>query len=300
MSKSKVLRSLSIYEPMIRRLGEFRIVHALPSEQQAITALGFISNPVEGDSIVPAPVGKVSEFNANGKFVIRKDLPKVSDSRMVWSTWNDWHGQPHSGIQIRSIDVYPRDRVLPPNEYLTVLRDSGGQLLSSRALSLSVDTEESVVHLLNLYLELFGELEIVSQSLESVPTVQVKRLNWRVLPPGQYPFSRVKGELVEYINALSPEVRPVIEDRIKTITQYNPDFIAVGIGGFRDYAVFGFKAKDVYILESPSIGNATYVFKGDWVALSSLTKKQILDGSLHEARLIHNRRWRAGLREAIK
>lgn len=298
MTTGKTLRSLSAYETLIHKLGEFRIVHALPNDEQ-LREIGFATSPNEGESVLPAPIGKISEFNSNGKLIVRKDLQKVRESRMSWRTWNDWHGNPHSGSQIRTIEIYPRDRVLPPSEYITALGSSNGLILCSRPLSLSTDSEESVIHLLNLFLELFGSLELVTPNLETTSAVQIKRLHWKILPPGLYPFARAKQELSEFIDVLPSEAKPVIEERIRAITNHSPDFIATGLGGFKDYVVFGFTKTETYVLESPALGNATYIFKNNWQELSHLTKRQILDGSLHEARVIHNHRWRAGIRDAI-
>lgn len=300
MTKGKVIRSITAYEKAMREVGKFRVVHTIPTDINELAALGFAQQPIEGDSVLPASLGKISEFNANGKRVVRKDLPKVSESRMGWREWKDWHGNPHSGIQIRSTEIYPRELVLPPSEYLTILRGAVGLLVCSRSLSLETDDEESIIHIVNLYLELFGSFKIVDEGLSKTDAVHVRRLNWKVLPPGLYPFVRAKQELSEFLNALTPEVKPVIEDRIKAITHYSPDFIAVGAGGFKDYVVFGFSASDTYVLESPSIGNATYIFKSDWQTLSLKTKKEILEGSLQEARVIHNHRWRTGIRDAIR
>lgn len=294
------VRSLSVYESAIQRLGNFRIVHALPTDRDLLIELGFGSIPTEGDSLIPAPSGPVSAFNANGREIIRKDLPKVSQSRMVWGTWNDWHGNPHSGLQIRSQRVYQRDLAPPPEEYLTVMQGEAGPLLVSRPLSITVDDEEKIVHVINLFLEIFGSLEITSVDLRSASSLAVRRLNWRILPPGEFPFERAARELGDYLNNLEESSRPVVQMRIKSITQYKPDFAAVGIGGFREYVVFGFQSRNLYVLESPKLGNATYIFRNNWAELSALSKKQILDGSLHEARLIHNRRWTGALRQAIK
>ncbi len=300
MAKGKSIRTIAVYEKIIQQLGRFRVVQEIPADINNLVVLGFSPQPNEGDSVLPSSVGKISEFNSNGKVIVRKDLPKVSDSRMGWREWNDWHGNPHSGIQIRTTMIYPREQILPPSEYLTILRGPKGLLVSSRPLSLAQDGEEAIVHLINLYLELFGDLQIVDEKLENAAAVNVKRLNWKVLPPGPYPFIRAKQELADFINELAPEVKPVIEDRIRAITHYNPDFIAVGVGGFKDYVVFGFSDNDTYVLESPSIGNATYVFRNDWQELSLKTKKEILDGSLHEARVIHNHKWRGYIRSVIQ
>lgn len=59
----------------------------------------------DGDWILPAGVGKVSEFNARGKEIKRRDLPLIKKSVPQYRSWKDWHGNEHSGVQIRSMDV---------------------------------------------------------------------------------------------------------------------------------------------------------------------------------------------------
>jgi hypothetical protein len=49
-------------------------------------------------------------------------------------------------------------------------------------------------------------------------------------------------------------------------------------------------------MESAMYGNATYIFEGDWSFVSQLTKKQILEGNLHKARLIHQSGWESQLK----
>lgn len=295
----KSVRSLSIYEATIQRLGSFRITHALPSTPSELLALGFDAHPAEGDSLIPIPVGQFSAFNANGREIVRRDLAKISQYRMVWSTWNDWHGNPHSGTKIRSQQVYKKELVPPPEEYLTVMRGEAGLVLASRVLDRTVDDDTKLIHVINLFLELFGDLQITSVDLKANNSLVVKRLNWRILPPGEYPFERAKRELNQFLSQVDESVRPVVESRIRSITQYKPDFVAVGVGGFREYVVFGFQSKNIYVLESPTLGNATYVFQNNWTEVSALSKKEILEGALHVARLVHNRRWTASLRQAI-
>lgn len=148
-----------------------------------------------------------------------------------------------------------------------------------------------MLHLVNLFLEVFGEFEVFDESVALSASTVVRRLNWKILPPGSYPFDRTKQVLSGYMSTLSDSDRPVVENRIRTITAHNPDLLAVGLGGFKDYVVFGFTQKNRYVLESPRLGNATYVFDHNWIDLSGKSKKEILDGSLQEARLIHGHYW---------
>lgn len=291
MSEKKRVRSLKQYETLLRKFRSCRLAVSLPIDGSLISLLGLDSQPVEGDSFLPAAIGKATEYNANGRVVIRKDLPKVNETRSGWRRWQDWHGQEHSGIQIRSYEVYPRDLVPPPSEYLTVLPAPGGLALCSRPISFAEEPSEKILHIVNLFLEIFGKFEVFDDAVEISAATVVKRLNWKLLPPGNYPFARTKEALSVFLATLADSDRPVVEDRIKAITKFEPDFLAVGLGGFKDYVVFGFTRKDRYVLESPRLGNATYVFDKNWLEFSTMTKKEILDGSLHEARVIHDHRW---------
>jgi hypothetical protein len=47
-------------------------------------------------------------------------------------------------------------------------------------------------------------------------------------------------------------------------------------------------------------GQATYVFDRDWKEVSKLTKKQIIDGGLAKARLIHNKSWKNEIDKLLK
>lgn len=297
--KPNSIRTLSIYERDIERLGTFRVVQPLPATQSELERVGFLTEPTAGEFIVPKAIGPHTTFNTSGRQIVRKDLPKVSQSRMVWSTWKDWHGNPHSGMQIRSQKVYERELIPPPEEALTVAVGNEGAYLVSRPLSRSTDSDADIIHVINLFLEIFGSLKLATVDLQAPSILITKRLAWRVLPPGEYPFDKAHGALQQFIEQVNESERPVVVERIKSVTQHKPDFIAVGVGGFSDYVVFGFQKRGIYVLESPALGNATYIFNNNWEELSVLTKKEILEGKLHQARLIHNHRWRGALRSAI-
>lgn len=299
MVDKKSVRSLTQYETLLAKFPSCRLSVPLPLHDDFLALLEFDSQPTAGDSFLPPAIGKVTEFNANGRTIVRKDLPKITETRASWRRWLDWHGQEHSGIQTRSYEVYPRDLVLPPSEYLTVLPAVDGLALCSRPIKYAEEPKDAVLHLVNLFLELFGRFNVFNETMELSASTVVKRLNWKLLPPGKYPFARTKEALQEYLTSLGQSDRPVVEERIRTITRLEPDFLAVGLGGFKDYVVFGFTNKNRYVLESPRLGNATYVFDHNWPDLSTKTKKEILDGSLHEARVIHGNRWHKDITAAI-
>ncbi|MDP9141715.1 MAG: hypothetical protein M3O62_13085 [Pseudomonadota bacterium] len=264
-----------------------------------LSMLGLKSQPAEGDQILPGTMGRFTNFNANGKVIVRKDLPKVPESFMVWRRWNDWHGNPHSGVQYRTMDIYHRQRIPAPFEYLTAVSTADGMLFSSRVLSIDDDLEENIVHVLNVFLEIFQTLTISPIDLQVQSAVNVRKLHWKILPPGQHPFDLSRKEVSDFVQTIGAEHRTIVEHRIEHIAQHKPDFLAIGVGGFSDYIVFGFNARALYVLESPALGNATYVFQNDWETISQLTKKQVISEGLHHARIVHNRAWARGLRQVL-
>ena len=90
----KQVRGLSVYRSTIERLPQFRILSGPLTEHQA-AMLGFDDLPLAGASIVPSAEGPATLFNARGKEIIRKDLPMVTKSRSINTSWKDWHGRTH-------------------------------------------------------------------------------------------------------------------------------------------------------------------------------------------------------------
>lgn len=292
----KQVRGLSVYRSTIERLPQFRLLSGPLTEHQA-AMLGFDGLPLAGASIVPSAEGPATLFNARGKEIIRKDLPMVTKSRSINTSWKDWHGHTHHGTQTRSYETYPREYVAPPGEFLTAVDTDSGIAMATRIID-RTEPEESIANLLNIYLECFQHFEIVDPDL-AVP-VRIEKINWRILPPGKFPFDRAMQVLDSYLKQLTDSDRAVAKQRIRTITRHEPDFMAVGLGGFSEYIVFGFTRRNRYVFESPESGNATYIFRNDWEAVSQLTKRQILQEQLQETRIIHTSRWAVEVSEAIQ
>lgn len=283
----KQVKTLSIYRKIIERLPEFRLVSPALTERSA-RVLGFDGIPKDGDSVLPTPNEVATIFNAHGKEIVRRDLPMEMRSRMINTSWKDWHGQTHHGVQTRSYEAYPRDLIPPPGEFLTAARKNSQVVATSRVISRE-EPETDIVNLLNIFLECFPKFEITRPDLAE-PT-EIRKIKWKILPEGQYPFERARQALDEYLSMLTDDERATATERIRAITRHKPDFIAIGLGGFSDYVVFGFTGRRRYVLESPNTGNATYVFRNEWEEFSQLSKREILKENLQEARLVHNNKW---------
>ena len=252
----------------------------------------------DGDWILPAGVGKVSEFNARGKEIKRRDLPLIKKSVPQYRSWKDWHGNEHSGVQIRSMDVYPIDFVRPPMEHLSLSVIDGKEYIVTRRVNID-ELPAALLHLANLMLEFFQEFEIFDVERQRIAKVQARQLQWELLPPGKYPWKSAEAIVKPYLAGLRPSEQGVIEHRIREITRFEPDFFATGRGGYQGYFVFGFVKRGIYLLESSHLDNATYRFGEDWEVLSTLTKDEIINGDHGHQRFIHDKTWGRKIRQML-
>ncbi len=269
-------------------------VAALPAGK--LTAAGFSPNPQPGDTILPAAVGTVTDYNTNGRYVVRKDLPKEERyvTTVEW-TWQEWAG-PYDRVtrtEDRPVyrECYPRDFHPPPASELTIVDHDGQLLVVSEELTKTVAEENRIRHILNLFLELFGECEVRHANLQAITPPNIRKVNWTLLPPGQYPWSRVRQHVTRMLEDKAPRSANPIHHRLEKLASFDPDEVYVGEGGFRAYVAYIFNAKGRAVLESVMLDNATYVFDRDWQQVSQLTKAQILQDNLHLDRIIHAANW---------
>lgn len=234
-------------------------------------------------TIIPTPIGPITRFNANGKEIPQKNLPK--EERWFQRDYHvvDWHGNDHYGSCSVSRMCYPKTWILPPEEEILFTTDY------IKSMPLKINELNRIKHVINMFLELFGYCEIADYSSKPILSQITKRVPWKILPPGEYPWEEIKAELNN--NRTFTSKKRSIEHEVKILQSYHPSFCAIGIDNFNGYIVFGYPDKNLYILESMELNNATYIFEREWQSLSKISKKQILDGNLHYKRIIHSPQW---------
>lgn len=262
-------------------------------------ALGFDKDPSIGDYLLPSSIGKYTAFNNNGDLKVRKDLPMESESVMFYGASRDWHGGIHYGIKTRTMNKYPREYIPAPSETFEIVDINGKYYISSSELNLIDSEEKRNIHVTNLMLECFSEFEIFDTENVIIIGPKLKRLQWDVLPSGKYPWEKSKKIIQKATERLDKKDKGVIEHRMRIISKRNPDFLATGRAGFSGYFVYGFKDKDVYVLESIHLDNATYIFNSEWEKLSQLTKSEIINSTIPHERIIHNGKWSVSVGRAI-
>jgi hypothetical protein len=256
----------------------------------------------EGDSVLPSVVGPRTRFNAEGGELVHKDLPKEQVWHLVWTRWLEWHGRDvreEWGTKPRDYQRYPRTLIPPPERHLRVASLGDAPIIVTQPSRFGVDDPAALLHDVNMLLELFGECEFLTGDLEPLLGPPRRGLNWDLLPRGRRPWPQLERDVRPTIDRLPPGKRDVAEYRLRLMNSFGPDFVALGRAGFSGYVVFGFDERGRFVLESLYTGNATYIFGDDWERLSALTKAQIIQGELADARIVHSAGFERRLREAV-
>lgn len=273
--------------------------------QKKLEQAGF-KDLEEGESVLPSiSFGARSRFNADGSDELQKHLPKEEVCWMREWRWKEWRGKNEpeevSDFRDQCRERYPRKHIAAPCIYLTIVKNSQGEkLVISPTCVYDPDSPSLLLHTINLFLEIFGECEIFQENLAALLNVPIHRKNWKILPPGIYPWNRIRQELEEIVRQAPRGNQNLIWDRLQHICLNNPSFLAIGEGGFRGYFVLAFPDKNLFVMESLACNNATYILDDNWEKLSKLTKAEILNASLHKARLIHRRGWHQLIHQLFK
>ena len=292
--RKKRIRAVENYLTEIENGKSFYIgLQYNPVLDDRVKRAGFTLPLSKDCQLLPSITGGVTRFNAEGRNEKQKHLPKETAYRQHIWTWKDWGGNEHSKVVDIPYKRYPIKFVPPPAIELSIIEKSGRLIITSPALIKAKNQYGQIKHAINLFLELFGECQVLDQNFHSqIKNTNLRRLNWTILPPGKYPWKKVHKVVGEKIQLAPLGNRPIIRDRIETISKFSPDFVALGNGGFNGYMVFGFEEKNIYVLESIYNGNATYIFDKDWQRFSKLTKQEILTGKLQSHRFIHRDGWK--------
>lgn len=261
-----------------------------------IQSIGFPEDIKVGITILPKVKGPISDYNANGKYIVHEDKPKETVYHTILH--RDWHG--NYGFADMPYERYPRTFIPAPNIELTIIEIEGKLFISTIGLDNNEQNAEQIKHCINLFLELFGICELYDKSLTPiVKNVPLKRVNWQILPEGEYPWQHI-AKLAGGIGSLRDNKGKLERYRIESILSYKPDEMYYGTGGFYGYLVFIFKKKNLVIMENIKYGNATYVFEGNWKKFSQMTKAEIIQEKLMKDRLRHNKYWKYQLGKVIK
>lgn len=265
---------------------------------ERLQELGFSYPFIIGESVLAsAKYGTASKYNANGFDEVHRDQEKETAFRQAEWHWKQFKGRYETVECSKIVDVpyqrYPRTFIQPYGIELVVQETLKNEIIVTAGPFILTDhDEEKAKNTVNMFIELFDECVVLQPNLNVWKKISVKKLNWDLLPPGKNPWNSAKTKLNKLVNNIEKGKQPVIAKRFDAIGEFDPEYIAIGLGGFDGYVAFGFPSIGLCILESKSVNNATYVLdEGSWEIISELSKAEILNEHLHQMRLIHREKW---------
>lgn len=275
--------------------------------EQRFRLMGFDVQLAPGLRVLfPAKRGPACRRNAEGFDIIHRDQPMEVAYRQVEWHWNQFVGRYDSEEKSKIVDVpyrrYPRTRVPPYSVEVEIKVRSDGQVLVVAGPFVNDEANvPAATNTANMLREALGGFEVLGKDLASWVSAPVRRFNWQMLPPGRNPWESAKPALEKMIERAPAGNQGVLRARLSAVGEKNPDFVAVGIGGFDGYTVFGFVWQGLCVLECPQVNNATYVLPmASWETVSQMSKAQILDSKSHRARIVHTRAWFSALDDVLR
>lgn len=265
--------------------------------KENLIGLGFSAELGEGERILPAIVNSATRKNAEPFYSVDKLRPKETYYQTLLWKRQEWAGRGKTREVTDYVSI-PRTRYAriwhaPYSVEFTLKNDEKrGLMVVTEPLEFCKENDPSLINTINMFLMTFGECEILTNNLENLSPEKVIKLNWEVLPKGIYPWEKVKTDIETISRNSSGTSRKILLEKCEYINSFHPNFIAYGKSGFRGYMIFGFIERNLYVLESVYMNNATYIFGSDWEYLSKLSKAEILNSNLQIARLIHKENWR--------
>lgn len=257
-------------------------------DKNQLNDLGFLKIKKNEQIIPNTNLNVFFKNNAENKYKVRKDLPKVKKEIEYDTQITDWHGERHNVSVYKELFVYQKDVIYALKKELYLIEIDNDLYVSTEEIE--IKNQEEIKYNLDLILYAYNEVEIInSETHEKLQ--KIKKVNWEILPSGENPWEKVK-EFIREKNTeevfTKEEKNPIY--RAEKIVSYKPNFIALGKESFNNYIVYSFD--NIFILESYKKDNATYIFRENWENLSKLTKKELL--SLEKSsleRIIHANNW---------
>ena len=233
-----------------------------------LSLYGLSSFMTEGNRVCPWPIGPKTRYNLWGKDIPLKNQAKIQKYRHAVIT--DWHGNEHD------VDIqywgYRYEHLSAPNVELTVIKRNG-QFAIVSPLMINDDSLLNV-HIVNLFLEVFGECDFLHEDLsDTIKKLPIERVNWEILPEGKLPWETVVSGLG--ISQSKAKSKLAEKYRFEHLDKHMPAKVYQGMNGFHGYLVFDFPKAGVVIMENMLYGNATYVIEKNWKKFQSSLRRRL-------------------------
>lgn len=302
MKRKRILKSERFLEALLAKDDKFYVGLLFDDvlKKDTLEKYGIPTEFREEESFMPNAKGTTTRANKNGKYV-RKE-PYEWTTKKVHVAYRNKQGR---AIEYdRSFNVYVK--ILRHKYEIKLsytINKHGVKMLVSPLLTFEQNNDSNTknTHIINLFLEIFGEFEIYTSSLEPALAFTDK-YDFEVLPKGVMDEEDIRyyTEGARRFIRKEEEVK-AYQKRLQVLNEYKPQIVGKGSLGFWGYIVFGFPEANIVLLESMYKKNATYIFDLDkFELLISKNKQDILINHLEKFRFMHNKNWENRIRTFLR
>lgn len=292
ISKSRIVHP-ERYLAEVEDGASFRLAAVINDDQwETLESYGLLDS---GTPRIPAPRKRATTFNAEGKSVADKTLPKEIRCFDRWYRIVDWHGNSHSGICWVHKDCYQR-AFIPPTEVAFCIHKG---TLYSEVLTNTQSNMPVIRAAMNAMLEMIGQFEVCNSDMTPLlPAMDETVVPWEILRSGTRDDQIWKDYIERTVSNKPDAHKHLIRNRHAVISRLSPTRRILGVNNFWGYVVYEF-GNGLFVFESNQPNNATYVFRGEWEQASRLTKTEILRTHRYVRRIFHNETWETRLRNLV-
>lgn len=299
--KTRIYKSENVLSGLVKVGETFHVAVPFTPELIAQTdfkKFGLSESFTENATTTPKAAGPNTRVNVKGKFVRSQPEQKHEVEKHIAYTRKD-------GVRVeydRIFNIYKKELKHQYNIELTYSKDDeGNELITSPPLVYdgSPDTNEKNTHVINIFLEIFKEYEILRENLE--PFIRFERgFDNEMLPAGTLANTTNFDDLVSIASRHITEAdkEPLLH-RLEVFKEFDP-IIRKGPSGYSGYVAFVFEEKGIVAAESIRKGNATYFFKlEDYENNIIKDKQEVLKNKLMLARFSHYDQWEQNVRKFL-
>ena len=158
-----------------------------------LNLFGFRESDESGATVLPSIFNRYAARNAEPYFTIDKTLPKQEYTQAVYWTRREWAGRGETR-EVTEVTYITRKRYhrhyYEPFSVCFTYFAGDEPYIISESIIYSPNNIEKLMNTVNMVLGLFGECNLDFE--ETPKTIETRRLNWDILPPGNYPWERIK------------------------------------------------------------------------------------------------------------
>lgn len=252
----------------------------------------------------PAAMGKYSSRNREGWTVVRRDLPKITETFYLDTpNFGDWSRGSHTIEYDR--EVYQRDFIDPPGCELLIelLHQNESEAVFKVIVDLPLNRssstfDEQLLFVLNLLQESLGSADVLPADAKAEQLLSTLGVAWQIFPPGT--ADDVVRRAIAGMRRINSEQQERIRDRVAMFNALHPQYFLQGQGGLNSY-VGALFADDLVVFENVRYGNALYVLFADWKEVSKRSRIDLLRArDVSFVRFVHGPGWQDRFEEFIR